>query len=69
MRDEPLHIEDRQGSRDGVRILKLSGPLVLDNLFDFQAQVRADSSKGLILDFTSVQFLDSAEWALWSAPT
>jgi anti-sigma B factor antagonist len=60
MPQDPLHIEDRQGNREGVRILKLSGPLVLANIFDFQAKIRADSSKGLILDFTSVQYMDSA---------
>ena len=60
MSQEPLHIEDRNGSTEGVRILRLSGPLVLTNFFEFQAMVRADKSRELILDFTGVPLIDSA---------
>ena len=60
MPDQPLHIEDLPGSREGIRILRLSGPLTLSNLFGFQSQVRADSSRALILDFTGVPLADSA---------
>jgi len=60
MPQEPLLIEERPGSRDGVHILKLSGPIVLTNLFDFQAKIRANSSPALILDFTNVPLIDSA---------
>jgi len=60
MSQEPLHIEDLRGSRDGIRILRLAGPLVLTNLFGFQATVRADHSHSLILDFTAVPLIDSA---------
>jgi anti-sigma B factor antagonist len=60
MPQEPLLIEERQGSRDGIHILKLSGPIVLTNLFDFQARIRANTSPALILDFTNVPLIDSA---------
>jgi anti-sigma B factor antagonist len=60
MPDQPLHIEELAGSRDGIHILRLSGPLTLSNLFGFQAKVRADSSRALILDFTGVPLADSA---------
>ena len=60
MPDLPLQIEDLPGSRDGIRILRLSGPLSLTNVFGFQAKVRADTSRGLILDFTAVPLADSA---------
>jgi len=60
MPDESLHVEEREGSREGIRIFRLSGPLTLPNLFGFQAKVRADSSRGLILDFTEVPWADSA---------
>ena len=52
MPDQPLHIEDLPGSREGIRILRLAGPLTLSNVFGFQSKVRADSSRALILDFT-----------------
>src|SRR5712692_9983519 len=60
MPEQPLHIEDLPGSRDGIRILRLSGPLTLANLFGFQSKVRADNSRALILDFTDVPLADSA---------
>jgi anti-sigma B factor antagonist len=60
MHSEPLTIEDIPGPKDGQRILRLSGPLVIATLFDFQAKVRADNSRSLIIDFTNVPYVDSA---------
>lgn len=60
MPDAPLQIEDLSGSREGIRVLRLSGPLTLANVFGFQAKVRADISRALILDFTAVPLADSA---------
>jgi anti-sigma B factor antagonist len=60
MPDQPLQIEELSGSRDGIQILRLAGPLTLSNLFGFQAQLRADKSRALILDFTNVPLADSA---------
>ena len=60
MPQEPLVIEDIAGPKDGQRILRLTGPLILTTLFDFQAKVRADTSDTLMLDFTKVPYVDSA---------
>jgi len=60
MPDLPLQIEEVPASREGIRILRLSGPLSLMNVFGFQSKVRADNSRGLILDFTAVPLADSA---------
>lgn len=60
MPQEPLVIEDLPGSSEGRRVLRLTGPLVLTTLFDFQSRVRADDSRVLILDFTNVPYVDSA---------
>ncbi|MGA8154442.1 MAG: STAS domain-containing protein [Terriglobales bacterium] len=60
MPQEPLIIEDLVGPKDGQRILRLKGPVVLNNLFDFQAKVRADNSHNLIIDFSDVPYMDSA---------
>src|ERR1700752_865154 len=60
MPSEPLFIEDIPGPKAGQRILRLSGPLVIATLFDFQAKVRADNSRALIIDFTNVPYADSA---------
>lgn len=40
--------------------MKLTGPLVLTTVFDFQATVRADQSQSLIIDFSGVPYVDSA---------
>ncbi|MGA7294715.1 MAG: STAS domain-containing protein [Terriglobales bacterium] len=60
MADQPLQIDELAGSRDGIRILRLAGPLTLPNVFAFQSGVRADTSRALILDFTNVALADSA---------
>jgi anti-sigma B factor antagonist len=60
MPQEPLAIEDFPGPKDGQRVLRLQGPLVLNNLFDFQSRVRADNSRTLIIDFSNVAYVDSA---------
>ena len=60
MASEPLKITVTNGSAEGIRIFNLAGPLILTNLFDFQAKVREDSSRALILDFTASPLIDSA---------
>lgn len=60
MPQEPLVIEDFPGPKDGQRVLRLGGPLVLTTLFDFQAKVRASTARVLIIDLTNVPYVDSA---------
>lgn len=59
MPQEPLHIEDIVNAPER-RILRLIGPIVINNLFDFQGRVRANSSRALIIDMTGVPYVDSA---------
>jgi anti-sigma B factor antagonist len=60
MKPESLTIEDVAGFQDGERILRLKGPLLISNLFDFQSRVRTDTSASLVIDFTEVPYIDSA---------
>jgi anti-sigma B factor antagonist len=60
MPKDSLRIDDRPGAQPGQRVLSLTGALVLTTLFDFQANVRADQSHSLIIDFTRVAYVDSA---------
>jgi len=60
MPQESLRIEDQPGTQTGQRILRLHGALVLTTMFEFQATVRADQSRSLIIDFTNVPYVDSA---------
>jgi len=60
MPQEPLLIEDFPGPKDGQRVLRLTGPLIISNLFDFQARVRGSNARALIIDLTNVPYVDSA---------
>ena len=60
MPQEPLAIEDLGAVENGERILRLKGPILISNLFDFQAKVRTNEAEKLILDLTEVSYVDSA---------
>ncbi len=60
MPQELLHVEDVGGMPAGERVLRLSGPILLSNFFEFQALVRGSNSPTLILDLTQVPYIDSA---------
>jgi anti-sigma B factor antagonist len=57
---DELTIETVPGSQPGVRVLRLSGPFVLQGVFEFQSAVRAINDPVLILDLSAVPFMDSA---------
>jgi anti-sigma B factor antagonist len=58
--DAKLSIDARDGSAPGHRVMVLAGPLVLNNIFDFQPAVRAETAPVLVLDLTAVSYVDSA---------
>ena len=60
MPDQPLRVENLEGSQVGHRILRLTGPLTLSNLFEFQGLVRADKAPVIIIDLSNVPYIDSA---------
>jgi anti-sigma B factor antagonist len=60
MLERHLVIEDVSDPRSGSHILRLSGPLILSTLDEFQSRVRSLVSNDLILDFTNVSYVDSA---------
>jgi len=60
MPQDPLQIEDVSGTPAGQRVLRLSGPILISNFFEFQALVRGSASPTLILDLTQVPYIDSA---------
>ena len=59
MRDENLAIEELPADA-GQRVLRLTGPLVLNSFFAFQTLVREDQTDMLVLDFSAVPYIDSA---------
>jgi anti-sigma B factor antagonist len=60
MSAEPLTLESVAGQAPGCRILRLTGPLTLSGLFEFQNTLRTDPPPALILDLTAVPYMDSA---------
>ena len=59
MPSESLRIDDQPGTQLGQRILRLDGALVMTTMFEFQATVRADNSRALIIDLANVPYVDS----------
>src|SRR5215469_1180197 len=60
MPQDPLHIEDTNGTLHDHRILRLNGPVILSNFFQFQSLVRGNTSRNLILNLGGVPYIDSA---------
>ena len=58
--DNKLTIDSRFDEARGICTMKLTGPLLLSNMFEFQDRLRAEKSHGLILDLSDVPYIDSA---------
>lgn len=54
----PLQVEVT-AAKPGVRILKLIGPLILGNFFQFQAELRKEETSLTIIDLAEVPYMDS----------
>jgi len=53
-------VDEVPGLQNGAHVLRLSVPVILTTLAEFQLKVLADHSHNLILDFTDVPYVDSA---------
>jgi len=53
-------IETRPGQNPGARIVRITGPLTLQTLFDFQRALRDELAAVTIVDLSAVPYLDSA---------
>ena len=60
MHSAPLTIEVVDGNRVGEIVLRLAGPLVLDNLFAFQNLWRSQTAPNIVVDLTGVPYVDSS---------
>jgi anti-anti-sigma factor len=58
-RSEDLQIE-LSTSPKGARIMKLTGPLTLKTLFEFQTASRAETGAAVIMEISGVPYMDSA---------
>ncbi len=55
-----LQIEAADGSKSGQRVVRLVGRLSLETVPDFLKVARAETAPVLILDFSKLDYLDSA---------
>lgn len=60
MNSPKLVVTRSESTPAGPLVLHLNGPLVMATAADFQSCLRAETAQILILDFTSVPFVDSA---------
>jgi anti-anti-sigma factor len=58
--DTNLVFDSQLDEARGICTMKLTGPLVLSNMFDFQKRLREEKSRGLIIDLSDVPYIDSA---------
>ncbi len=57
---DKLTITSTPAADGNASVLKVSGPMLLSNLFDFQPAVRAENASLIVLDLTEVPYMDSA---------
>jgi anti-anti-sigma factor len=57
---DKLTISSTPASDGNASVLKISGPMLLSNLFDFQPAVRAENAPLIVLDLSDVPYMDSA---------
>lgn len=60
MQWEPLTFQISRGSIDETRVVRLAGPLVLQNIFELQKELAKESASVTIFDLTAVPYMDSA---------
>jgi anti-anti-sigma factor len=60
MRDEPMTHSSTPGTKEGITVLKLSGPLTMLTMFGFQNDFRNMKPKVLIVDLSETTYMDSA---------
>jgi anti-anti-sigma factor len=60
LRNHPLQISINPGKRSDEIVLQLSGPLILDNLFNFQRTWREQTASSITVDLSQVPYVDSS---------
>ena len=60
MQDAPLTYTRTAGGREGLVIIKLTGPLTLRNIFQLQQDLVANPPHLTIFDLSEVPYMDSA---------
>jgi anti-sigma B factor antagonist len=65
LNEGPLTIDRKEGKTPDTKIYRLSGPLILRNMFEFQNELRSVVPTPLtVIDLTAVPYMDSAGMGL-----
>lgn len=57
---QQVTVESLPGTKEGVSVLRVNGPLTIHNFFDFQDLSRKNTSPVLVVDLSEVPYMDSA---------
>ena|ERR1700678_1523905 len=57
MHELKIDVEDAAG---GIRIFRLTGPLILNTLFEFQDMARSNVNSSVVIELSGVPYMDSA---------
>jgi Anti-anti-sigma regulatory factor (antagonist of anti-sigma factor) len=60
MQDAPLTYTRAAGDRQGLVVIKLTGPLTLRNIFQFQQDLAVSPPELTVFDLSEVPYMDSA---------
>jgi anti-sigma B factor antagonist len=60
MAKENLQVMAVAGAREGQRVMHLKGTLNIQTVFTFQDAMKTETGPALVLDFSGVEFIDSA---------
>jgi anti-anti-sigma factor len=60
MNDAPLTYSCSELERPGVVVMKLTGPLTLQNMFEFQSELVNNKPSMMVFDLGGVPYMDSA---------
>jgi len=60
MQQETLAVESLAGSSEGTRIVRVTGPVLLNNFFALKGELESNHTPVTILDLAGVEYMDSA---------
>jgi anti-sigma B factor antagonist len=60
MVDDKMRVERLAGTREGLRVLRCSGPMTMSTFFAFQEAAREEKAARVIVDLSEVPYMDSA---------
>jgi anti-anti-sigma factor len=60
MTDAPLSFEKIDGAKEGLTVVRLTGPLTLRNIFEIQKELGSNPPPVAVFDLTDVPYMDSA---------